>query len=156
MATDPTTLTDPNQLRVLAANARSRGREEIAFACMVRIAELAGQVYDPGIEREFWEAITVAEELRSVENGKTTRLSRTRQKLARVGILATVRDLAKSPKPTEGFRILVDGQRPDLTAEAIVLRYPGQFDANVVDAAKQKLKEAGVSPESVLRVKPVD
>jgi hypothetical protein len=152
MATDPATLTDPQQLRILADNARARGREDLAFTCLVRIAELAGQSYDPGIEREFWEAITVAEELRSAETGRTARLSRTRQKVNRVGVLATVRDLARAPKTTEGFRILVDGKRPDLTAEAIVIRHPEHFDADVIEAAKTKLGEAGVPLALVARV----
>ena len=151
MATDPATLTDPQQLRNLADNARARGREDLAFDCLVRIAELAGQSYDPGIEREFWQAINVAEELRSFETGKTARLSRTRQKVVRVGVVATVRDLAKARKTTEGFRILVAGGRPDLTAEAIAIRHPECFDKDVLDAARAKLNAAGVNLARVAR-----
>ncbi len=151
MATDPSTLSDPQQLRNLADNARARGHEALAFACLVRIAELAGQSYDPGIEREFWEEITVAEELRTAETGRTARLSRTRQKVKRVGVLITVRDLAKAAKTTEGFRTLIDGKRPDLTAEAIVIRQPDHFDPSVIEAARTKLRQAGVTPELVTR-----
>jgi hypothetical protein len=139
MAVDPNSLNDPAKLRVLASNAKTRGREDIWFQALARIADLSGQNSDPGVDRDFWQAITAAEEFRSAEVGKTIRLARTRQKIGRVGIMQTVVDLASKPGVSEGFRILVRGGRSDLTAESIVVRHAHLFNPYVIQAAQAKL-----------------
>jgi hypothetical protein len=149
VAADPSVINDPARLRKLRANAERLGETALALQCNIRIAELAGQSYDDEIEREFWIAVTCAEEFKTVENGKTTRLSRTRQKYARVGALACITDWALDPKVTEGFRILLAAGRPDLTGEAIALRHPDKFSAETVQAASRKLKEHGVAPDTI-------
>jgi hypothetical protein len=144
MAVDPSTLFDPEGLRVLAGRAKERGLEELWFKCLTRIADLAGQKFEPGVEREFWQAISAAEEIRTFENGKPTRLSRTRQKIQRVGVLKTVADLASSPGQSEGFKVLVRGGRQDLTAEAIVIRHSSVFEPGVIEMARKKLADIEV------------
>lgn len=146
MSVDPVNLDDPVKLRNLMANAIRLGREDIAFRCRTRIAELHGQQFDAGIDREFWTAIVVAEEIVTARNKRTTRLTRTRQKIGRVGVLETVADLARKEGVSEGFNILVGGGRSDLTAEAIVLRHAELFDAETIENATRKLREAGALP----------
>ena len=146
MATDPDTLSDVAKLRNLLANAEKQGISELAFRCRARIAEVRSQPYSEGIEREFWNAIFIAEEIASQKNGKPTRLSRTRDKVKRVGVLRTVMDLAENAKTSPGFRLLIDARRPDLTAEAIVLRNRSDFSDDQIRASEIKLANAGVSP----------
>ena len=150
MAVDPASLDDPVKLRVLMANARGHGREDIAFGCQTRIAELYGQQFEAGIEREFWIAVAVAEEIVTIKNKRTTKLSRARQKVTKVGVFKTVSDLASSTNVSEGFHILIGGGRPELTADAIVLRHRDKFDESTVSAATKKLLDANVSLDRLI------
>ena len=70
---------------------------------------------------------------------------RTRQKIARVGVLKTVGDLALTTKPSEGFGILVEGGFADLTAEYLVIRHAHRFAEDVVSGARARLELAGVA-----------
>jgi hypothetical protein len=144
MATDPDSLTDPKLLRGAMKNAEKAGMSDLVLKCQVRIAELAGQAYDEELEREFWTAVAAAEEISTQKNGKTTRLSRTRQKVGRVGVVQCLTDWALDPKVTQGFSILVDGGHSELTGEAIVVRHAAKFSADAVESAKKKLAEHGV------------
>lgn len=141
---DLTKFTDPVQLRKLGANARRLGYAEYAFAVQLRIAELAGIDFTDELEREFWTAVAFAEEVKTLENGKTTRLTRTRLKHAKVGARQCLVDWALDPKVTDGFEILVGNGRADLTGEAIVLRHRDLFTEDVIMAAERKLREHGV------------
>ncbi len=151
MFPDLSKFTDPQKLRTLAANAERLGHSDYAAKCRIRIAELAGQQYDDLLEREFWEAVTCAEEFKTAENGKTTRLSRTRQKHKRVGTHQCLVDWAFDPKTTDGFHILLETGRADLTGEAIVVRHADKFPPEAVASAELKLSAHGISREQVLR-----
>ena len=144
MATDPATLNDPKLLRNLLTNARNAGREDLVLACQVRLAEIAGQAFDDQLEREFWIAVAAAEEIATEKNGRTTRLARTRQKAKRVGIIQCLVDWAMDPKISQGFSLLVDGGRAELTGEAIVARHSDKFPEEAVRAASEKLARHGV------------
>ena len=144
MATDPKTLSDPSKLRNLMANAQRNGMKELVFKCQERISELSALGYKEGTEREFWTAIHLQEEWKKEEKGKTIRLSRTRDKIKRVGVLKMVEDLAASKKTSDGFSHLISNGRADLTAEAIVLRNSSQFGPEIISSARMKLEEANV------------
>jgi hypothetical protein len=141
---DPSTFTDVSKLRKIMANAERLGQAELATACRLRIAELAGQQFDDALEREFWMAVACAEEFKTLENGKTTRMSRTRQKHKRVGAVQCLKDWAEDPKLTDGFHILLKAGRPDMTGEAIVVRHPDKFGPETVAMARAKLAAHGV------------
>lgn len=148
---DPAAFDDPGRLRRIIQNAERLGRPDLVLACQARIAELAGQEFDEPIECEFWEAVTMAEEMRSLANGKTTRLTRTRQKHRRDGALKSIEDLVAKPDPAAGFDILVDASRADLTFEAIALRHPESFAEETLEAARSKLTETGVDPDDAIK-----
>lgn len=153
MAVNPATLSNPDQVRNLLNNAKRLGKDALVFECQIRIGELAGEKFEDAVEREFWTAIAFAEELLTVENGKATKLSRTRQKVQRVGFSRTVNDLAAAATVSDGFLTLVNGGRPDLTAEAIVLRHVAAFEPAVRDAARAKLDAAGVDIDSAIALR---
>lgn len=144
MAVDPKSLNDPMKLRTLMENAARLGRGDLALACQMRIAELAGLEHADIVEREFWQAVAIAEEFVSRARGKTVRLSRTRQKEKRVGARQCLEDWALAPGTTDGFRMLLDAGHPELTGEAIVLRHPEEFGQDVIESARRKLVEHGV------------
>ena len=78
------------------------------------------------------------------QRGKTIRLSRTRQKIARVGVHKTVEDLAMSKKASDGFAILTGAGLADLTAEYLVLTYRDRFSAELL-RQQARLIGAGIT-----------
>ncbi len=88
--------------------------------------------------------IHTLEELLGQERGRTSRLTRTRQKIAKDGIRKVLEDFATSAKPAEGFQMLIDRGLSELTGEAVVLRHADGFGDSVVDAARTRLAGAGV------------
>jgi hypothetical protein len=148
----PKRTTDPKQLRNLMDNAKRLGRQDVYAAALQRLCEVlpgSNQTDAPDpIMQRFWKAVHAAEELKTELNGRTTRLSRTRQKLARDGVITTMEDLALKPKPGERFMLLVGHGLSELVFEYIILDYPSAFSACAVDAARKRLLEYGVAPPS--------
>jgi hypothetical protein len=142
---DPQTFTDPEKLRKLMANAVRLGYDDLAFNCQLRIAELNGLNHTDLLEREFWTAVSAAEEFKTAANGKTTRLAKIRQKHRRVGAQRVLADLVMEEAISDGFEHLVAHGRGDLTSEAIVVRHEDQFSVDAVNAARKKLMEHGVN-----------
>jgi len=149
MPTDPSTVNDPVLLRNLMANAARAGMSDLVLKCQIRIAELAGQTFDEELEREFWTAVTVAEEIATQKNRRTTRLSRTRQKVRRVGVVQCLIDWALDQHVTQGFELLVEGGYARLTGEAIVIRHADRFPTAAVESAKYKLSQRGIDIASI-------
>lgn len=147
---DPKTFTDPEKLRKLMANAVRLGYPDLAFNCQLRIAELAGAAHKDAVERAFWTSLTAAEEFRTAENKRATRLLKIRAKHKRVGAQKLLADLMMEEGLTDGFDIFVEHGRSDLTGEAIVLQHEDQFDVDVVNAARKKLLERNVAMADVL------
>ena len=151
MAMDITKL-DAQQLRTLIENADRRGERELsaqAFKqlCIVQPAAAVddGLPADDPIRIAYWRALHAAEELRSRANGRTTRLSRTREKAKRDGIIATMEAMALKSSPSEGFTILVTGGHPEFTYEHIISAHSDRFRADVVAAARVRLADFGLS-----------
>lgn len=140
---------DPTELRGIIANATKRDAEEVRHAAFMRLIEIVPEEKPGSVEHDFWRSITAFEHLRTVANGKTTRLSRTRQKVKRVGILKVLEDFALG-RETEGYESLMMLELPELTGEAIILRHEACFPAEAVSAARARLASAGVELDRVL------
>lgn len=136
--------TDANQLRRFRENAKRMGVTVVADAAFRRLIEVLPEEAPGSIEHDFWMTIHAFEEVLRDERGKTVRLSRTRQKIGRVGVKQTLIDFATSKAPTDGFNMLIERGLPELTGEALVLKHSESFDSNVQIAAKQRLQDAGV------------
>ncbi|WP_299838698.1 hypothetical protein [uncultured Jannaschia sp.] len=135
---------DPDKLRNLMANADRMGVEKVRDAAFRRLTTVLANGEPGSVEHDFWQTIHAFEELLKDERGKTVRLSRTRQKIARVGERKTLADFAEATKETQGFEMLMARHMPELTGEAIILRHPDDFDAATRDAATARLEGAGV------------
>lgn len=136
---------DPAKLRRLETNAAAAGEAEVCTAAR-RKRYAVSPAEEPGtLEHEVWQSIYALEDVRSDEEGRTIRLSRTRQKIGRDGEQKTVSDLVLG-KPAPGFSMLVAREMTDLTFEALALRFPDRFGAEVLAAARQRL-EALAPPE---------
>ena len=142
---DPKTFTDPEKLRKLMANAVRLGYDDLAFGCQMRIAELAGAAQTDVIERAFWTGLVAAEEFRTADNGRATKLTKLRTKHKKFGAVRVLSEQMMEPELSDGFDKLVAHDRSDLTAEAIVLNHEEQFSVDAVNAARRKLMEKGVA-----------
>jgi hypothetical protein len=100
------------------------------------------------MEKMFFEVLNAYEGLLTEKNGRTTKASRTRQKLKNKGIHQCLVDWALGP-PTEGFKLLLERGMPELTAEYVVVEFANRFPPDAVDSAKKRLAEA--APEKQIR-----
>jgi len=137
------------ELRNYIANARRQGDLEIEQAAIRRLISLVPSEQPGSVEYDFWRTINAFEYALTNERGKTTRLNRTRQKAAKVGVVETLRDWALAKGSGEGFDMLLAMNMAEYTGEAIVLRHPDKFDAATIESAKRRLREAGVDVESL-------
>lgn len=144
MSYDVSRLSNVKDAQAYLDNVKRLGREDLYPAAFRRLCELSGQNHDDPLDLDFWRAIAAAEEVLRQERGKTVRLSRTREKIKRVGVQRTVEDLALKKQPSDGFAILTGAGLSDLTAEYLVLKHAGRFTAEAVGAARQRLLEAEV------------
>ena len=135
---------EPEKLRTWITNARKEGQEDVAAAAFRRLIAILPKEKPGTVEYDFWQTVHAFEHVLSEERGKTTRLSRTRQKVARVGEIQTLKDWALSAQSTDGFTMLLERKMPELTGEAIVLRHASRFSSEVVTAARRRLEDAGV------------
>src|SRR5688572_10624796 len=99
---------DASKLTRWIANARKAGRKDVEGAAFRRLVAILAQARPGTVEYDFWQMVHAFEHVLSEERGKATRLSRTRQKVARVGEVATLRDWAMSSKSTKGFAMLIE------------------------------------------------
>lgn len=135
---------DPEQLRSIIKNARARGASELEKSAFKKLISILPEEDPETVEYEFWRSIHALEQALTDERGKTTRLSRTRQKVGRDGVLKTLEDLTLGTKESDGFKMLVERGMPEFLAEAIVLRRSDQFEPSVAAAARRRLESAGV------------
>ncbi|WP_423209305.1 hypothetical protein E2976_15050 [Paracoccus yeei] len=136
--------TDVAKLRKLRENAQRLGAAEVEQAAFRRLLEILPEERPGSIEHDFWMTIHAFEEILRDERGKTVRLSRTRQKISRVGVKQTLIDFATSKAPTDGFNMLIERGLPELTGEALVLKHSECFEPEVQAAARLRLENAGV------------
>lgn len=146
MPFDPARLKTQAEVLQFMKNAERLGRRDLYQAAFRRYCELAKVEAESGeVLRDVWRAISAFELLMTERNGKTTRASRTRQKLNRDGPLKLVADLALRQTPSDGFVTLIENGMADLTFEFIAIRHSDQFGEDVIDAAKRRLESAGVA-----------
>ncbi len=138
-------LSDPSDLRNMRDNARNAGSAVVEKAAFRRLVEVLPYEDDTPLSRDFWRSIHSLEESLTTERKKTTRLSRTRQKLARVGVNQTLSDLVNAAKPSDGFHLLRERGMGDLLAEAVVIRHATEFSAITVETARNRLREYDIT-----------
>ncbi|PHQ99843.1 MAG: hypothetical protein COB39_01325 [Marinosulfonomonas sp.] len=135
--------TDPEKLHNWIRNARKQQADDVEQVAIQRLIEINALTNhdDPNdpLVLDFWKSITALEFALSDERGKTIRLTRTRQKISRVGVKKTLEDLAVSAKASDGYFLLRDRGMLDMSAEAVVLRHPALFDDEIIKAAQSRL-----------------
>jgi hypothetical protein len=131
--------TDPKSLRQWIKNLDARNMRIEADIARRKLYSALAEANEGTLEHDVWRSIHAFEEALTSERGKTTRLNRTRPKIARVGVHDTVADLINSPKPSEGFKMLVERGMTDLLFESVALRHPDRFDQSTLASARLRL-----------------
>ena len=141
------TLEDPGKLRVMMSNAERLGSDRVKSAAFLRLCEIQPEAEPGTVVHDVWQSIYALEEMLKQERGRTTRLSRTRQKIARDGETGTVVDLVCRQDASQGFTDLIERGHPELTFEAVVLRHADAFPDEARKAARNRLQGAGLDPD---------
>jgi hypothetical protein len=134
--------TDQTALRSLMHNAKRLKRDDVWQQAFRRLCELEGLDQTDPLHRDFYATLRAYEELLTQKNGRTTRASRTRQKLRNKSVVQCLEDWATSSAPTEGFDLLVNSGMPELTGEYLVIKYSDRFSRDAVASAKARLQMA--------------
>jgi hypothetical protein len=137
--------TEPAKLRTVIRNARKQREDSIVHTATLRLYEILPSEAPGTFEHDVWRSIHALEGTLTEERGRTTRLGRTRPKIARVGEQETVRALILADRPSEGFHMLIDRHLSHLTFEAVALRHQDRFETHVLDAAVRRLNSVGVA-----------
>ena len=139
---------DPAALRRFMKNAKQRGGDDVYTAAFERLITVQPSAEVGTIAHDVWRTIYAFEEVLREERGKTVRLSRTRQKIQRDGEVKTVKDMTLKRTASEGFEMLKERGRLELSFEALVVARAEHFPSNVVDAARSRLDAEGMDIQS--------
>ncbi len=136
------TLETPKECDQLIANVEKRN-PELARRALRKKIELQAVKHGAksDTEREAWQTLYAYEELLSKMRGRNTKATRTRQMIDRYGIIKTIEKLVTKEDERTGFIILAQRGLLDLTAEALVLRYPQMFSPEANTISEKRLKE---------------
>lgn len=143
-------LEDAQKLRSLIDNARRLKSLVVERAAFARLCIVQPQSDVGSVEHDVWQSIHALEEMHRLSRGKTIRLTRTRQKIARDGEIQTVADLALKPDASQGFIDLIALGHPELTFEAVVIRHPAMFTETVQSAARLRLGASGINADDFI------
>ncbi|MEZ0259752.1 MAG: hypothetical protein ACAH80_02005 [Alphaproteobacteria bacterium] len=142
-------LTDPDEIRTVMDNAKSKNRMDVYWVAFRRFCEVGGKDYSEPLYQDFYAMLAAYESLLTEKNDRKTPASRTRQKLARHGVQKCLEDWAMSKTATQGFTLLVENKMPQYTAEAVVVKHADKFPQEVVAAAQKRLIANGVDISSL-------
>lgn len=129
---------DQKGLQNMAKNAAQQGELEIEQAALRKLYSIMPSQQPGTLEFDVWQSIYALEDTLKRERGKTVLLSRTRQKIKKDGEKKTVHDLVNG-KVSDGFKMLMDRDMPELTFEAVALKHGTDFEQDTLDKAKARL-----------------
>jgi hypothetical protein len=121
---------------------------QVYEAVFRRMCELVGSANDDAndrLVRDFYETLAAYEQLLTEKNGQTTWASRTRQKIANKGVYQSLIEWTRGKAETDGFKLLVQANLPEYTAEYLVARYADRFPPDVVALARERLASYGIA-----------
>jgi hypothetical protein len=149
-------LKSPLDCETVMKNAKAKGRTDVYNSAFRRKCELAGLANeDPSdpLIRAFYETLSAREELlREKHGGKHIKAAYTRRMVQKHGVVYCLSKWAGfGNQTTDGFDDFIEAGMADMTAEALVVRFPDRFPHEVVAQARQRLMNV-----SALRAQTVD
>ncbi len=131
----------PEKLEQFAINVEPHSPRH-AQAARRRAVELRAAVHGAttDAEREGLQAVYAYERAQSKLRGRKFTASRTWPMIARRGIIPTIEHVVTRPEETMGYRVLAELGLQEMAFEAVVLRHPGMFSAQALEASKERLR----------------
>jgi hypothetical protein len=97
------------------------------------------------VERDVEVVLVAYEEVLRKKHGRRVPAQRTRNMINWRGVIPAVERLVRNKKNRIGYTMLVEEGKPELTFEAVVLRYPKSFSPRAVTRARERLEGLGRS-----------
>ena len=145
--------TSDEDVITIMEDAKRHGDKELWWECLRRRCELKRQgAFDKGspLELDFYAVMLAYETLEAeLKRRKSYRAVRTWKMSETKGVNAVLEKWAKNKQKGSAFKVLIDHDAFDLTAEYAVLKYGNEFSLEVVSAARQSLLDAGVPSEKL-------
>lgn len=145
---DVSVLKTQEECRIVMGRAKEKGDDAFYAKVFRRSCEIAGAEHDDPDDpliREFWETLAAYEQHLTEKNGRTTRATRTRQKITNKGVYRSLVEWTLGKIETNGFTLFVDKGLPEYTGEYLVVKYGDRFPSDVVDLARRRLEEHDVA-----------
>jgi hypothetical protein len=103
---------------------------------------------DP-LVKDFYKTVPAYEHLLTEKNGRTTRANRTLQKVRNKGVHQSLIDWMQAKEVKDGFKLLIENNLEQYTAEYLVMKYKDRFPQEIVETAASRLKEVGVNTDVI-------
>ena len=125
-----------------AKNALERGFPDLATEARERGVQIRAQAHGASsvVEKECLEAIYAFEEVKSEENGRRTKASRTWQAIKRYGIIPAVERIVTKREVSPGFKTLAEMGLKEYAFESVVLRHPDSFSIEARSISQERLE----------------
>lgn len=141
--------TSDEELSSIMESAKQTNNKELWWECLRRRCELKRQaISEKGslLEPEF-DAVMLAYETLQAEfrRRRNYRAIRTWKMVENMGVKSVIEKWAKNKQKGPAFKVLIDHEAYDLTAEYVVLKYKTEFSPEAVAAARKSLLDWGVS-----------
>jgi hypothetical protein len=145
-------LKSPEDCERFAKNALDRDRQDLADQAKKKAVELRAAVFGAKTEaeRQCLEAICAHEEVLTAQNGRRTPASRTQKMLEKYGIVGAVERAVNGKTETAEYAALLKMGLQDYAFEAVVVRHPTLFSANVLARSRDRVdgwKVAETAPQ---------
>jgi hypothetical protein len=145
--------TNDEELASVMENAKRNNDKELWWKCLHRRCELKRQgLSEKGspLDLEFYAAMLAYETVQAeLRRRKQYRASRTWKMFENKGAKVVLEKWAKNRPKGSAFKVLIDQNAYDLSAEYAVLRHKAEFPSEAVAAARQSLIDAGVPRENL-------
>lgn len=141
-------LKTPKDCEVFMANARARGREDLAQEARRRSIELRAKAYGANstVEQQCLEAVYAYEEVLSAKQGRRVSAARTWQMIKRLGVLKAVDRVVSRPEDAAGYTALIEMGLEKFAFEAVVVRHPEEFSFEAVEQSSKRVARWKSSP----------
>ena len=129
-------LKTPAECETFIANARARGREDLALEARRWSIELRSRTHETksSVEQECFLAVYACEDALGGKQGLWPLIRRH-------GVLGAVDRVVSRPGDTTGYGALVEMGLKELSFEAVVVRYPNEFSFEAVERSRARISK---------------
>lgn len=101
--------------------------------------------------RDSYKGLLIYEEIKKYKNPSSRGATRTRQKLAKVGLINFMTDVVSDPNGDEnpGFSLMLQNKHEKYISEYLIVKYEHLFKRETVGLALLRLRRASIKPPPI-------